>query len=185
MTRLTPKQLTLAADHMAEIGYRHAALSLREAAAELKREQDAEQAAEKRIDELAQIFHTARNEAHGWTPNWEHLEEHSQNGYRTGIRAVLGKLDQDETLADGIIEGFARQDDGYSDQPFGKDGHFRRQWGDLRLIPDDVTEVVASNKHRATRNPEATYGWQWKHSGSPLAPTGALAPYIAIAGGDQ
>lgn len=185
MTRLTPKQLTLAADHMAEIGYRHAAFSLREAADELKREQDAKQAAEKRIDEYAKEAYRAAGVFLKSGTNWSRADDRAKDCYRAVVRAVLARLDQDETLADGTIEGFTRQDDGYSDQPFGKDGHFRRQWGDLRLIPDDVTEVVASNKHRATRNPEATYGWQWKHSGSPLATTGALAPYIEIVGGDQ
>lgn len=167
---------------LTDCGYTTAAGVLLREADRIEREQSDE----KRIDTLARVFLRAEDEVaeYGLTP-WFEQHENQRSAYRAGIRAVLARLDQDETLADGIIEGFARQDDGYSDQPFGKDGHFRRQWGDLRLIPDDVTEVVASNKHRATRNPEATYGWQWKHSGSPLATTGALAPYIEIVGGDQ
>lgn len=93
MTTITPERLRAAAKHMADMGYEHAALSLKEAAEEIEREQ----ADEKRLDELAQTYFRV---AHPDAAEWANQPDGITNAFRAGIRAVLAKLDEERDSDD-------------------------------------------------------------------------------------
>jgi hypothetical protein len=88
---ITPELVDAVADWWEARGAHAGVQRLRTEASHLRREQ----ADEKRIDELAQIYADAFGPECD-VATWDHAADFLKNAYRAGIRAVLAKLDEDE-----------------------------------------------------------------------------------------
>jgi hypothetical protein len=90
---ITPASLEAHADWIDGTGHGpEPGAALRSEAARIRRERD-------RIDELAALFWIEHGRAKGNTSgtSWDGLYEESRESFRVGIRAVLAKLEQEET----------------------------------------------------------------------------------------
>lgn len=165
-----------------------------------------EQAEEKRIDELAQLFHRHRNKAHGWTPNWSEVDPTTRGSYRAGIRAVLAKLDEERepkynkggwptypAVTRDAVYGRPVPTNTYGDpgadpaEEWDINGVTQRAWSRIQDAPANMRVRDRQGTHWEYR----TGGWHWRdrngmwRSRRPADSDEALAPYVEIVGGDQ
>lgn len=197
MTRITPKQLWLAADYLNSVGHDRSAEILRDESEKLKLKEEQriarEQADEQRIDELAQTFADARyaHRPHFWF-DWDKQNEVGREGTRVGIRAVLTKLDEEKTpgvkIPDGAPLYFGRWPvnpwkvspgtwtlPDYTPKP--------RQWDSLSDVPEDVMRVYDKDGVTLVRAYSLGDGHQWVPESESDDYKGTDAPYTEVLGG--
>lgn len=177
-TDITPELLRAIAewtDNRPTIGSITVSRILRKEADSLEREQ----ADEKRIDELAEVFHEGRRTEVAGVIGWEGLTDRSRDVYRAGIRAVLSHLEQErsERYADAkaMLAHRNRSARGASEsctkpenQQVTPRAREPRMWGDLCEVPPGVHTVVDKDGDRYLRDPRAENGWTVERSCAPI-----------------
>jgi len=200
---ITPELLRDVADWLNKRGLYAGVARIRSEADNLEREQ----ADEKRIDELLQVFWAARGTRH-----------HVEDADRTAMRAVLAKLERDDLITNPLeaaeyqekvlgitqeqcaaeakagtflasYEVAPRPQNGYGDpgaDPADEWDRKPRRWNDLRAVPADVKRVRDRTGGYFLRRDDHGNEWQREYANGNRGPFAAskassnFSPYTEI-----